>query len=315
MDNPNHCPRIDPAVLLQMLRSDDVEAQRHALLVVCPCRNRYYDKEIWRAIFAVRDTGTDGKARERAHHVIGTLQERTRFDMRSLELLNWLKAQGYRVFIPPWLQRQFRKNGAGAHGPRLPKVISRDVPALIEALASDDPEEQKQALQVFCPGRARQYKKRIWLALFRTCNSTDPKLGSESRIAANRLLAHAIGDPRAQEVLEWLRRELRGSEVEEDYPLMEDLTWAPDRPFSRSANLARYGREHPALRAPAIGDFSDPMVDRLIEAVRTSQRSRDLRMALHALGQAGSPRATAVLQEYGNHPEESIRKLARSMLH
>lgn len=280
--------------------------------MACPCRNRYYDKEIWRAILKARDTATDAKTRDRANHVIATLRERARFDTRSLELLLWLREQGYDVYFSPWLQQQVERHPERT--PHLPKVTTADVPALIEALASDDPDEQQQALNVLCPGRARQYNRRVWFLLFSTCNSADPTLSQQAQQATHRLLEFAANDPRAHELLPWLYRELYGTEPATDNheDLLPALTWTPEHPFAHAAHTERFRREDPALREQA--QVGEEAIDRLIEAVHIAHRSRDLRMALHSLAQTGSPRALPVLQEFARHSEESVVKIARSLL-
>lgn len=308
------CSRLDPSLLLRMLQSEDVQQQRQALLVACPCRNRYYDKEICLAVCKLRQSSVDGVVRERAHHVIGTLQERTRIDLRAVELLCWLAEQGYSVFYAPWLRKEFAQSERRSSGPRLPKAAFRDVPALIEALASEDSDEQKRALQVLCPGRTRQYYKRIWLVIFDTCFSADAAQSRPAHRAMRRLLAYAQGDPRAQEVLAWLCRERCDPAAVENADANEALLWALESPGCRSAHTPQYAREHPALRAPVVRDFSEAGVEQMIAAVCDSRRPREIRMALYALRQAGTRRASEVLQEYACHPEESVRKVAASLL-
>lgn len=83
-----HIPR-----LLEQLACDDPAAQADTLMLLCPCRNVRYDKEVWEAIF--REAGSsDRKVRDQAHHAIGTLRERARIDPRSQALVAWLVEQG-----------------------------------------------------------------------------------------------------------------------------------------------------------------------------------------------------------------------------
>src|SRR5438105_4716154 len=77
------------AKLVDALNSGDSEEACRALALFCPCRNRVYDREVWKAIFAARDSGLPG-ARDGAEHAIGTLRERAHTDPRSQKLLSEL---------------------------------------------------------------------------------------------------------------------------------------------------------------------------------------------------------------------------------
>lgn len=308
-DLQNSCPRLDPSRLLQMLQSEDVHQQYEALLVACPCRNRYYDKEIWRAVCIIRWTSPDAKARDRANHVLGTLQERTRFDLRSVQMLRWLAEQGYPVFIPVWLQKEVRERKACTTGLRLPKVTLHDVPSLIEALASEDAYEQEKALQVLCPGRTRQYHKKVWLAFFHACHGADRALGVQALQATRRLLEHAKGDPYAQETLQRLHHELCEPACDEPSDVTDALLGMLERPLRRPANMGSRRREDPALRGAAFVE-----IEPLIAAVHAVQNLRELRKSLHALGRTGDPRALALIADHLDHLERSIANLARSIV-
>lgn len=84
-----------PAILDVLLCCDDPSVQQHALRLVCPCRNRTYDRELWRQVFsAYRDRELCGDVRDQAGHAISTLYERARTDPRTQELLRWLDAEG-----------------------------------------------------------------------------------------------------------------------------------------------------------------------------------------------------------------------------
>lgn len=76
--------------LLEALRGTDTTAQCAALHALCPCRNRRYDKEVWIEIFRLFRTTTHSRVRDDAQHAIDTLQNRTRTDPRSQELVRKL---------------------------------------------------------------------------------------------------------------------------------------------------------------------------------------------------------------------------------
>ena len=78
--------------LLEILESEDDEAQCDALRSLCPCRNRRYDKEVWLAILDVYADTESAAVRDAASHAMETLRGRARSDPRSQELLRWLAA-------------------------------------------------------------------------------------------------------------------------------------------------------------------------------------------------------------------------------
>src|SRR5258706_484956 len=93
--------------LLHQLNSGDADSKQRALQLLCPCRNRVYDRQVWVAIFDVYEHGDTGNVRDQAGHAIGTLLERARTDPRSQELLQWLSEQGVKSHpvedaIPVW---------------------------------------------------------------------------------------------------------------------------------------------------------------------------------------------------------------------
>lgn len=97
--------------LLEALAGNDVEAQCDALRDLCPCRNRRYDREVWRAIFDAYASSEDASVRDQAIHAIETLRGRVRTDPRSQELVRWLAEQGVvdplglETAIPLWNPR------------------------------------------------------------------------------------------------------------------------------------------------------------------------------------------------------------------
>lgn len=93
--------------LLEDLSCGTPAAQRDTLELLCPCRNRVYDREVWLAIFKAYEHGVNGAVRDQAGHAIGTLRERARNDPRSQELLAWLAQQNITSLplenaIPTW---------------------------------------------------------------------------------------------------------------------------------------------------------------------------------------------------------------------
>lgn len=73
--------------LIEILEGEDSMAQCDALTGLCPCRNRVYDKEVWRAIFCAYEETDNADVRDKAAHAIQTLRERVRIDPRSQELV------------------------------------------------------------------------------------------------------------------------------------------------------------------------------------------------------------------------------------
>ena len=79
---------------------------------LCPCRNRVYDREVWKRIFVARESD-DFKIRQEAKHAIHTLLDNGKTDSRSLELL---------LRLPPDLTEDLDLQGLlariGMHGPQ-----------------------------------------------------------------------------------------------------------------------------------------------------------------------------------------------------
>ncbi len=80
--------------LLETLACADPHAQKDALQLLCPCRNRRYDQELWLAICRAYQEGDTGGVRDQAGHAIETLRQRARTDPRSQKLVLWLTEQG-----------------------------------------------------------------------------------------------------------------------------------------------------------------------------------------------------------------------------
>jgi hypothetical protein len=115
---PRHSARItwrDVPRLLETLSCGDEDDKKETLQLLCPCRNRRYDKEVWLAIFEAYQNAPGHGVRDQAGHAIGTLIERARTDPRSQELLRWLEQQGAVTEalddkIPTWIPN-LRGNG------------------------------------------------------------------------------------------------------------------------------------------------------------------------------------------------------------
>jgi hypothetical protein len=109
--------------IVEILAGDDAEAQCALLEALCPCRNRIYSRDIWRAIFAVRERTENPSVKDKAAHAIGTLRERVRTDPRSQELVRDLAGEigaagSLEAAIPVWNTGYPRK---GAKLPSIPK--------------------------------------------------------------------------------------------------------------------------------------------------------------------------------------------------
>lgn len=116
-----HITSRDIPRLLDALAGGDAEAQCDALRDLCPCRNRRYDREVWRAIFAAYEGSEVAAVRDQALHAIETLRGRVRTDPRSQELVCWLAEQGVAdlaMTLPEWQPRPPRR---GADLPPIPR--------------------------------------------------------------------------------------------------------------------------------------------------------------------------------------------------
>jgi hypothetical protein len=79
--------------MLATLSCGDPKEQTETLKLLCPCRNRRYDREVWLAIFQAYESGVTGDVRDQALHAIETLRERAKADPRTQELVVWLLEQ------------------------------------------------------------------------------------------------------------------------------------------------------------------------------------------------------------------------------
>jgi hypothetical protein len=191
--------------LLETLTCGDADAQRQTLGLLCPCRNRVYDRDVWLEIFHIYDragvaaTVRGEKAfetvRHQAEHAIDTLRELARTDERARELMQWLVEQG--VDPDAREKRQMPKQEE--------KITSRDIPRLLESLDCDNPQAKQHTLHLLCPCRNVRYDKEVWLAIFRTFATTDDRVvRDQAGHAIGTLRTRARNDPRSQELVQWL---------------------------------------------------------------------------------------------------------------
>ena len=108
---PGDVPR-----LREILEGEDAAAQCDALMGLCPCRNRVYNREVWRAIFEVYETTESAEVRDKASHAIQTLRERIRTDPRSQDLVRSLAGESPSAAqlmdaVPVWNPRPPRGRG------------------------------------------------------------------------------------------------------------------------------------------------------------------------------------------------------------
>jgi len=105
----------DVPELMETLLCGDPIAKKNALTLLCPCRNRRYDRPLWLEIFRSYEHAELGAVRDQAYHAIETLLQRARTDPRSQDLLHWVAEQGvtslsFDQAIPVW-RPNLRGNG------------------------------------------------------------------------------------------------------------------------------------------------------------------------------------------------------------
>ncbi|HLV79987.1 MAG TPA: hypothetical protein VKT32_06870 [Chthonomonadaceae bacterium] len=182
--------------ILQTLACGDETTQRHMLRLLCPCRNRLYNEEVWVAICRVYENEQNPEGmRDQAKHALDTLRDRARTDPDSHDLLDALAQRGFLLLpqkLPPACEREDR-------------VTSREVPGLLEILACDDLDAQKDALRLLCPCRNRRYDKEVWRAIFDAYQTAlDAGVRDQALHAIETLRQRARTDPRSQDLLRWL---------------------------------------------------------------------------------------------------------------
>jgi hypothetical protein len=176
--------------ILARLASHDREVVLRILTLLCPCRNTCYDEEIWSKLPAIRASQWDFEVREAASHAIGTLHEKARVDTRSRELIARLRARADIRLYAGFLHRRPRRRPA-SQDLSAAKLATRDVPTLVESLASDDEVAIRDALRALCPDGGRKLPKRVWRAILDERRSLDPGTRAKALRAAARLELHA----------------------------------------------------------------------------------------------------------------------------
>src|SRR5437016_14071314 len=87
---PEDLPR-----LMETLSGENAAAQQQALRMLCPCRNRVYDRDVWVEIYRALDSPLGEEVRDRAEHAVKTLEERAQTSEEAKELLDWLERSGF----------------------------------------------------------------------------------------------------------------------------------------------------------------------------------------------------------------------------
>jgi hypothetical protein len=188
----------DREEILARLASHDRDVVLRMLTLLCPCRNACDDLDIWVELPQIRQSQWDFDVREAASHALGTLRERARVDGRSRELLDRLAdVVGDGVYGSAAVRRQLR------HVPvdhlRSPKAVLRDLPTLIELLASNDDRAVADAVASLCPRHGRQPAKKVWLAILDAQRSSDETTRGKAIAASAALDAHAMSCDRRHE--------------------------------------------------------------------------------------------------------------------
>jgi hypothetical protein len=176
--------------ILARLASHDREELLRILTLLCPCRNQCYDVGIWSQLPAIWQSQWDFEVREAAHHAVMTLRERARVDGRSRELLDRLAAvTGDGIYGSAAVRRQLHR--VQIDHVRSPKIVLRDLPTLIEMLASGEERQIGDAIAALCPGDRRNPSKKVWRAILEECRSPNPESRGKAARAARHLEAHA----------------------------------------------------------------------------------------------------------------------------
>jgi hypothetical protein len=180
----------DREQILERLASHDRDVLLRILTLLCPCRNACYDAGIWSKLPAIRRSQWDFDVREAASHAVGTLRERARVDGRSRELLDELaKVMGDDVYGSAAVRRQLQS--VPVDHVRSPKVVLRDVPTLIEMLASAEERQVADAISGLCPRERRSPSPKVWRAIFDERRSPNAEVREKAERAARQLQAHA----------------------------------------------------------------------------------------------------------------------------
>jgi len=196
---PDDLPR-----LIESLAGEDVAEQQHALRLLCPCRNRVYDQDVWKEIYRALESPQGHEVRDRAKHAVETLEQRALVNEDAKELLDDLARQGY--------TRDRDDGRPPRHGPggREERINGRSLPQILDQLNGEDPHAQEKALRALCPCRNRVYDSEVWRQIF-AAHHNDPvgAVRDQAWHAIDTLLKRARTDPRSQDLL----RRLAAQEV------------------------------------------------------------------------------------------------------
>ena len=160
----------------------------------------FADGSSWSKVIPIWSSQWDGEVRSAAHHAFLTVGDRCRVDARSRQLLDELATRtplGIHAY-PHWFRRALDK-GIPPERVRYPKAAIRDVPTLIEELASGDADSIRDAIASLCPSDGRNPAKKAWRAIVETRRSPDLRLREKADIAADRLDTHAMSCDRRHE--------------------------------------------------------------------------------------------------------------------
>ncbi len=181
----------DREEILERLASHDRDVVLRVLTLLCPCRNACYDLEIWSKLPALWRSQWDGEVRSAAHHAFLTLRDVARVDRRARELLDQLAGRMRSGVYAPDVRRRMRTSGHVACEV-YPKVARRDLPTLIESLASADDAAIADAMAALCPKDGRHAPKKVWRAILAAQRSPDPALRRKAVAASAALDVHQM---------------------------------------------------------------------------------------------------------------------------
>jgi hypothetical protein len=222
MPKRNISPEAIPELLAD-LACEDPDAQRKTLGLLCPCRSRCFDKDIWIAVCCAYDSPyTTERVKGQAFHALETLVERARTDLRYQELLDWLTAQHF-LTLPLENTHPVRKKSKQGRKQE-DKITSRDIPRLMETLDCGDPDAQQHTLKLLCPCRNPRYDRHVWLAIFRAYEHGETgQVRDQAGHAIGTLRERARTDPRSQEMLHWLAEQgVCSLPLESDVPVWQE---------------------------------------------------------------------------------------------
>lgn len=199
----NKIRKDDLPKLMQMIDGGRTEEKCVALRLLCPCRNRVYDVDVWRRIFEAMETGNP-EVQHQAAHAIGTLRERAQRDPQSQELLAQLKDDVERVMKNPQARAMLlNEQKIGRE-----RIHGNEIPQLVRVLDEGTSEEKSHVLRLLCPCRNRVYDIEVWRKIFEAHESGDPGVRHDAAHTIGTLQQRALIDPRSWKLLLQLEQEL-----------------------------------------------------------------------------------------------------------